>query len=296
VITSARTIAQALGGHRAQRLADGSYLVPCPVPAHGKGRGDRSPSLRIGDGQTRLLVRCYAGCDPRDVLDTIRNRGLLDNEPRKRKQAPMPPPKESNEHKRQQHEKAAWLWSQHKPIIGSIAEKYLRNNREIACALPATLGFLPARKPDQHPALISAFALPDEPEPGILGTPRDIGSIHLTLLKPDGSGKADVESPKLIVGSPCGLPIVLAPLNDLLGLAITEGIEDGLTAHQMTGLGAWAAGSAGFLPKLADAVPSYIEAVTIFAHADKAGQDSAHKLAQELRRRGMGVAIEGLPS
>jgi hypothetical protein len=50
--------------------------------------------------------------------------------------------------------------------------------------------------------------------------------VHLTLLAPDGSGKADVEKPKLVVGPPGVLPIVLAPVNDLLGLAITEGIEE----------------------------------------------------------------------
>src|SRR5215471_1873788 len=78
-MSAARDIALALAGRRAQRLTDGSYLVPCPVPSHGKGRGDRNPSLRIGDGALRLLVRCYAGCDTRDVLDVLRWRGLLDD-------------------------------------------------------------------------------------------------------------------------------------------------------------------------------------------------------------------------
>jgi hypothetical protein len=68
-MTEARSIALALGGRRAQRLADGSYLIPCPVRSHGKGRGDRNPSLRIGDGTTRLLVHCFGGCDSVAVLD-----------------------------------------------------------------------------------------------------------------------------------------------------------------------------------------------------------------------------------
>ena len=89
--------------------------------------------------------------------------------------------------------------------------------------------------------MIAAFALVDEPEPGVLGKPHDVGSRALTLLKPDGSGKANAKPGKLIIGSPRGLPIVLAPPNDLLGMAVTEGIEDGLTVHQATGLGVWAA-------------------------------------------------------
>jgi hypothetical protein len=118
---------------------------------------------------------------------------------------------------------------------------------------------------------------------------------HLTQLKPDGSGKADTEPQKLFVGSPGSLPIVVAPPNDLLGLAICEGIEDALSAHQATGLGAWAAGSAGRMPALADAVPDFIDCVTIFAHADKAGHDGARKLAAALTMRGIEVLIEGLP-
>src|SRR5262249_5571978 len=99
---------------------------------------------------------------------------------------------------------------------------------------------------------------------------------------------------KKTIGSPRKRPITLAPPNDLLGLAICEGIEDALTAHAATGLGAWASASAGFMPGLANSVPSYINAVTIFAHADKAGQDGACKLAPALRARGIETTLEGL--
>jgi putative DNA primase/helicase len=201
--------------------------------------------------------------------------------------------REQAEAEQAQHDKARWLWSQRRPIVGTIAEKYLRGRR-IICALPTTLGFLPARKPEHHPALIAAFALVDEPEPGIVGTPRNVGAVHLTLLKPDGSGKAEINKPKLMIGSPAGLPIVLAAPNDLMGLAISEGIEDALSIHEATGLGAWAAGAASFLPKLADVVPSCVEAVTIYAHADKAGENGARNLVQALHRRDLEVSLEGL--
>ena len=61
---------------------------------------------------------------------------------------------------------------QRKPIAGTVAEHYLREVRGITCALPATLGFLPPFRREHHPALISAFAIVDEPEPGLVGTPR----------------------------------------------------------------------------------------------------------------------------
>ena len=198
------------------------------------------------------------------------------------------------EYERQQHEKARRMWSRHKPISGTLAERYLRS-RGITCALPRTLGFLQPYKKEHHPALIAAFGLCDEPEPGALGLPP-LESVHLTLLHPDGTKKADVEKPKIVVGSPGALPIVLAPPTDLLGLVICEGIEDALTAHQVTGLGAWAASCAARLRALANAVPGYIECVTIYAHNDEGGegQNGMLQLAQALDKRGIEVMVEGL--
>jgi hypothetical protein len=95
------------------------------------------------------------------------------------------------------------------------------------------------------------------------------------------------------LGSSCQ-PIVLAPPNDLLGLAITEGIEDALTAYQATGLGAWVAGSADRLPRLGEMISSWIECVTIYAHPDEAGRNNAYALAERLYRRDVEVIIEGL--
>jgi hypothetical protein len=293
-IDRARDIAAALGGRRAQRLAGGGWLVSCPVPSHGKGNGDRNPSLEISDGDRQLLVRCYGGCDPRDVLDELRRRGLLPSRP-----SPRPAKAKetlefsATDHEREQHRKAAWLWSHRQPIIGSIAERYLRHARGITCPLPPTLAFLPPGKPGQHPAMIAAFGLVGEIEPGVLAEPNAVGAVHLTLLRADGSGKADTSPNKIMIGRSLGLPITLAPPNDLLGLTVSEGIEDALAAHQSTGLGAWAAGSAGRMGALADTIPG-IECVTIFAHADPAGQRGAQALAEALMRRRIEVLIEGL--
>jgi hypothetical protein len=270
---------------------------------HGKGRGDKSPSLRIQDGYTRLLVRCFGGCDSRDVIDELRRRKLIAGQPaiKWNRAAGQPVARTQDDRARRQHEKASWLWSQHRPIVGSIAEAYLRS-RGITCALPPTLAFLPAHKPEHHPAMIAAFAIPDEIEPGILGAPRNVVAVHLTLLKPDGTGKADAEPNKIIIGSPTiapphpeddpiGVPIVIAPPNDLLGLAITEGIEDGLSVFESTGLGVWVAGAAGLMPKLAEAVPLSIDYISVFSDADRAGAGNGTLLADRLKRRGIFAEI-----
>ena len=183
------------------------------------------------------------------------------------------------------HHLALYLWKCARPIVGTIAETYLRG-RGISCELPATLRFLASGRPDRHPAMIAAFGLADEPAPGLLAI-RDeaVTGVHLTLLRPDGSGKADVEPNKLMIGRSLGSPIVVAPPNDLLGLALVEGIEDALSLHQATGLGAWAAGAASRFPALAETVPAVLDLVHVGADPDPAGEAGARGALAALHAR-----------
>jgi putative DNA primase/helicase len=140
-------IATALGGHRARRLSDGGFLVPCPVRSHGKERGDGSPSLCLRDGVYRLLVHYFAGCDHRDAFDELRHLGLLDDEGQDRRPVVSKTPPVGDDLARKQHEKARWLWSHRQPISGeSIGEVYLREARKTPCPLPLTPGFPPLLK------------------------------------------------------------------------------------------------------------------------------------------------------
>jgi hypothetical protein len=176
------------------------------------------------------------------------------------------------------------LWRRRVPIDGSPAETYLREVRGYDGRLPATLGFLPASG-DHAPAMIAAFGMARETLPGeIVIHDAAIRGVHLTSLKPDGSGKAGTDRDKIMIGKSVGWPIVLAPINDGLGLAITEGIEDALSLHEATGLGAWASGSASRLPALVDRIPSYVEIVTIAADDDDVGLENANRLGQIVLR------------
>jgi hypothetical protein len=74
-----------------------------------------------------------------------------------------------------------------------------------------------------------ARGCPDEPGSGILTAPFVFTQVRITRLTAIGD-KADMDPVKIIIGPGTGTPIVLAPPNDLLGLAVTEGIEDGLSA------------------------------------------------------------------
>jgi Toprim domain len=197
-------------------------------------------------------------------------------------------PPASNEARR---DKARWLWSRRHPIEGTPAETYLRKARAYGGPLPATLGFL-APRGKHSPAMIAAFGGASEPEPSIVCISNDaVTGVHLTRLAPDGRQKAGTETDKMMIGTPLGSPIVLAPPGDLGGLAIAEGIEDALSVHEATGLGVWAAGAASFMPALAAAVPDWIECVTILVDDDNAGRTNADALAEQLESRGFSVRL-----
>jgi Toprim domain len=189
--------------------------------------------------------------------------------------------------------KARWLWSMRMPnIVGTIAETYLRTARAYGGPIPPTLGFLPAN--ERFPAaLIAAFGVTTEPKPGVLNIADDaVVGVHLVKLRPDGSDRLrDDPKCKITVGTGFVAPIVVASHNDLLGTVIAEGIEDALNAHEASGLGAWAAGTATRLPALAGLIPSYIEVVTILVDDDAAGRTNSQKLMARLQARGIEVRL-----
>jgi hypothetical protein len=188
---------------------------------------------------------------------------------------------------------ARFLWKRRQPVRGSVVEIYLREVRSIHCSLPATLGFLPARD-DHPPAMIAPFGLPTEPEPGLLAIDdAAVLGVHITRLRHDGSGKQG-DRAKIMIGRCVGSPIVLAAMNDGLGLAVTEGIEDALSVHEATGLGAWAAGAAARLPALASAIPAYADAISVIADGDPAGRRFAAELEAALRSRNIRAASVSL--
>jgi len=44
-------------------------MVSCPLPGHGRGLGDRKPSVSVTEGDdSRALVNCQAGCQTEDIV------------------------------------------------------------------------------------------------------------------------------------------------------------------------------------------------------------------------------------
>jgi hypothetical protein len=286
--------------------------IHCPLPLH----ADRNPSWRWDDRKERWFCTCGSGnivdlaiamlgCDFVTAAAWIRREALcfgfiepnsgvaqIEVEVDKREARQLERKRQEAEHQAQRQRVAQAVHARGLPAAGSIIEPYLRS-RSISIPVPDTIRFLPAtplRYPD--PCMLAVYGLARELEPSRLSIPAaDIRGIHLTKLKPDGAGKADVprdEVRRSIGGH--GWPIVLAPVNDGGGLAIGEGVETMLSVAQVTGLGAWAAGAASWMPALADRVPSFVEAVSIYAEADL-GRRHVERLAERLDARGFEITI-----
>ena len=302
----ARQVTRHLGG-----TWHGSYGT-ARGPGHRKG--DASLTIRPHRSNPNdIVLHSFAGNDWQPIKDELRRAGILPKwggvsskpadtaaEEAAKEKAREEAAKQEAEAEARRRWYANQLWNLRQPIQGSLAEAYLREARGVGkLPLPPLdmLGFLPAGKADRkipYPAMIAAHGMPEEYEPGRLRV-GEVSGVRLTFL--DGPRKAQVEgleNGRKALGPCKGVPIVLAPPNDGLALCIAEGVETALSVHLARGIGAWATGSANFMPALADVVPSYIESVTIWCEKGKAGQDNARELQERLTARGFEVRLAGV--
>lgn len=261
----------------------GRHDIPCPLCGPFKSpHGRRRNVMRVWRIEPGFAGYHCARCGEKGY---VRDRDAPAPDPERLAKARAEAAERDRIHKADRLAKARWLWSQRKPIGGTVADLYLRDARGYGGPVPATLGFLPAT-PEYPPAMIAAFGLAHEVEPGVIAIANDaVRGVHITRLLPDGSDRERGEQAKIMIGRSGGAPLVLAPCNDLAGLAIAEGIENALAMHEATGLGVWAAGSASRLPALADAVPHYIDCVTVVVDDDVDGHRHSASLAERLQAR-----------
>jgi|TARA_B110000238_G_C15739416_1_gene274382 hypothetical protein len=117
-----------------------------------------------------------------------------------------------------------------------------------------------------------------------------LAAVHRTYLRPDGSGKADVEAPKMMLGAVMGASVRLA--EGLGALVVCEGIETALSLS--SGLmrepaAIWAALSTSGMRKLS--LPSQVGLLTIAPDGDKAGREAANVLADRATSLGWQVSL-----
>jgi hypothetical protein len=259
-------------------LSKGKPVADAPCPNCGPGR--KSPLNRV-----RKVLRIWTDRDSGFVTYHCERCGIsgyaFDDTERATVSAQRRRPIEPE---RDKSEVARWLWAQAKPARGTPIQRYLESR---CCWVDTdTIRYLPGRGEHGH-AMVAAFGVPSEPEPGrIKIDDARVTAVDLTRINSAGTGKAGTGRDRIMIGPSKGLPIVIAPANDLLGIVIGEGIEKVAAYHIATGLGAWAAGSASRMAALADIIPAYVEHVDILADDDdEAGDKGANELAAGLLRR-----------
>jgi hypothetical protein len=250
-------------------------LIPCPVPSHGKGRGDKNPSLSIADGRDGLLVRCHGGCDSLDVLTELRELAGGRYEPAR---APRPARSEPSERFDTLAPWAEDLWNDCPQIDpDDPAGRYLAAR---GCALPHPEGDL-----RWHPEL--KHKLTGHVGPALVALVTDARdadvrlTLHRTWITGDGSGrKAAADPPRMLLAKhrKAGGCIRLWPDDVVhLGIGLAEGIETALTmARGFTPV--WACIDAGNLGAFPYLYP--LESLTVVVDHDAAGIGAFAALAR----------------
>ena len=275
----ARGITQSLCGKWYQKYG----AAPCPVCQSGREKNQNA--LTIADGRNgRLVLDCKkSACAFPDILAAA---GITSGSYK----SPDPETlakREADQRKEVQKSaaQARAIWSEALPIEGTMAETYLRV-RGITCSLPKTLRYHPncwhRATAKRYPAMVAA----------VQG--NKLAAIHRTFLRPDGSGKADVEIPKMMLGSTAGASVRLTEGRE--SLVVCEGIETALSLS--SGLlrvpaAIWAALSTSGMRNLS--LPPQAGQLTIAPDGDKAGREAASALAARADALGWRVTLLPAP-
>ena len=220
-----------------------------------------------------LLVHCHAGCASAVVLEKLRQLDLLpshDAHRGARQRIARPKPLEQEKHRRIIC--AGAIWNEAIDARGTIVEAYLEARGSVLPPDVQCLRYHPRcpRGAGQLPAMIAEMrsAATDE-----------FAGVHRTFLMPDGGRKANVEPQRMALGGMAGAVIKITADEDVTtGLGICEGVEDAVAVLKAGWRPIWCCMSAGNLGRF-PVLPG-IEALTVFADADRPGMDAAHRAAE----------------
>jgi len=222
----------------------------CRCPAH----DDRTPSLSVRPGRTRLLFHCFAGCEASDILRELEARRLLGPGPGSMID---PPPKAAD----RRSAAALRLWSEARPIAQTPAAAYLKFRGLISTS--PQLRYHP--RTAHGPAPLTQF------RPALIAAVRnDTGlvAVHRTFIRPDGHGLAAVDDPRCGLGRYGSGAVRLGGCAVRFGLA--EGIETALSATFLFNIPCWATlGTERF--GLVD-LPSEVRELHLFLDHDPGGR------------------------
>jgi putative DNA primase/helicase len=247
-----QALVERLGGRWGQ---DGGM---CRCPAH----DDRSPSLSIRPGRTRLLLHCFAGCEASAILRALEADRLL--EPGAGAARDLP----SRRNECARNAAALRLWGESRSIAGTPASAYLGSRGLTA---PAELRYHP-RTP-RGPRPLTIF------RPALIAAVRDdsgLVAVHRTFVESSAPGLAPLPGPRCGLGRFGRGAVRLGGIAPRLGLA--EGIETALSATALFGVPCWA--TLGTERFRLISVPAEVGELLLFLDHD-AGGCRAERLARE---------------
>lgn len=273
--TDLREIVARLGGD----LLQGGNAAVVPGPGHSKR--DRSLSLRRSEDGSRILWFSHAGDEARTVWtylglpSTLEGRQLNPREVARQRRARQEVQRAETARKLDFCRK---VWADTQAAAGSPVETYLRG-RGITGLLPPALRFHPAAPLDydgRHtsPAMVAVATASDG---------KSAAGLHVTAIRPDGSGKAKMQNARRMFGELVGAVVQLAPFPEGGELAIAEGIETALSYRDLTGTPTWAGLSTAGLRRFTP--PIGLKRLVIAADGDDPGLEAARDLAERGARR-----------
>lgn len=261
------------------KAAGREWKACCPFHA------DRSPSFTIFDGGRRFM--CFGCGASGDVLDFVQRAHGVNLPEAARMLGAGEVPKiafprvsPASAEAKASRARAVSIWKSSVPAAGSLAEAYL-GFRGIDPPFPADIRFtrLACGTRGQMPCLVAS----------VRDVTGRITGIQRIFLRGDGLGKADMEKPKLSLGTVKGGAIRLGDLDGSRVVTICEGPEDGLSLLAM-GMGpVWVAAGATFLSSMV--FPPEVRSIIIGADNDPAGAQAADKAAHAFAECGLIVRI-----
>jgi putative DNA primase/helicase len=260
-----------------------SYTGECPSCGY---RG-----FTVTDKDERTLFYCHGGgCTQEEIISVLRDVGLwgqsvtalfdaLDLVP-----AAAARPEHGGDSKKIEY--ALEMWRRSQPAQGTAVEAYLRS-RGYQGPIPPDLRMVMGRHHSDratYPIMIGAATRTADPD--------QITGIHRTFLRLEGCGKADLPDAKMSLGRVRGAAVRLAPV--AAKLAVSEGIETGLSFMQATDIPTWAALSTSGLKALI--LPQQVREIVIAADPDEQGLKAAREAAMRWWAEGRKVRIAKPPT
>jgi hypothetical protein len=236
-------------------------VAMCRCPVH----QDQTPSLSIRQGDRALIVHCFAGCSPSDILAQLRllqpgtYHDFKDAGPRRR----------SNGHIHK-------LWKESIGVQGTPAQTYLG-----ARGIQRTgddLRFHARCPHGKAPHTLFKPAL-------LVGVRQDHNLVAIQrIFLLDGGNRYET---KAMLGTPgVGAWKGSRPRDDVL--AIAEGFEDAARFEEITGVACWSSLGASRLGLIR--IPDHIKSVIIAEDNDVEGEKAA--IVAAARYSGLGFAVE----